>query len=429
MSHEPCSSRRQRVLDLLASDSAKGALIAAAGPELVVGPDTDLRYVPAADLYWLSGYTEPEAVLVLAPAADTPFTLFVRERDPERERWTGVRGGVDAAREQFGADAAFPLAKLQEDLPKLVAGADRLFVRLQAGRDDVDAAIRRVLAGALRTRPRTGRGPHTITDPGVLLGPLRRVKDACEIALLRQAAAITAAGFTAAHAALADARGEWEVEAALEHAFRSRGAMGPAFPSIVAGGANATVLHYITNDAPLQRGSALLIDAGARYRMYCGDISRTYPVGGRFSPEQAAVYDVVRRAHDAGIAASRPGSTIDDVHDAALHVLVEGMLELKLLQGEKDGILEKAEYRRYFPHRTSHWLGLDVHDAGDYVSAPGESVRLEPGMVFTVEPGLYVPADDDQAPAGLRGIGVRIEDDVLITSDAVEVLTADAPFA
>jgi Xaa-Pro aminopeptidase len=425
------SSRRQRTADLL---GGRAALIIAAAPELFAGPDTALRYLPDADLYWLTGYTEPEAVLVLAPAAATPFALFVRDRDPERERWTGVRGGVAAARERFGADVAFPIASLEDELPKLVAGCDTLFARLPSGRTAVDTAIHRVLERARDARPRSGTGPHTVTDPGVLLGPLRRVKDEHEIALIREACAISAAGFDAALAALDGARGEWEVEAALEYEFRRRGALGPAFPSIVAGGANATVLHYTGNDAPLARGSALLIDAGARYRMYCGDISRTYPVGGRFTPAQQAVYDIVRRAHAAGLEAARPGRTIDDVHHAALDVLVDGLRELRLLASPREQVMEQHEYRQYYPHRTSHWLGLDVHDAGDYVTQCGgaedggiRSVVLEEGMVFTVEPGLYIPADDERAPAELRGIGVRIEDDVLITRAGHAVLTTGAP--
>ena len=428
--------RRRRVLEALGSDAMgePAALVLAAGPELHIGGDTALRYVPDADLYWLTGYAEPSAVLVLAPAADTPFTLFVRDRDPEQERWTGVRGGVDSARQQHGADAAFPVERLAEKLPGLLAGAARVYARVRSGRQDVDEVVLDALASGLRSRPRTGRGPHTITDPAVLLAPMRRVKDAHEIELMRRACAISAAGFRAAHEALAAGAGtEWEVEAALEHAFRSQGASGPAFPSIVAGGANATVLHYIRNDAPLEPESLLLIDAGARFNMYCGDISRTYAVGGAMAPAQRAVHEVVTRAHGAGIAAAVPGRTIGAVHDAALGVLVDGLVELGLLVGDRDALIRTKEYRRYFPHRTSHWLGLDVHDVGDYVAGPVQeddaqgSTVLEAGMVFTVEPGLYLPMDDDSVPPEFRGIGVRIEDDVLITADGHEILTADAP--
>lgn len=420
--------RRRRVLQALegeAMDSGGAdALVLAAAPQLVAGPDTELRDLPDADLYWLTGCTEPGAVLVLAPSADTPFTLFVEDRDPEQERWTGPRGGVDGALERYGADAAHALAEMPERLPKLVGGAARVFTRLHTQRSDVDHAVRRAFDSARRTRPRSGRGPHTVTDPVQLLGPMRRIKDEHEVGLMRAAADASVAGFRAACALLqgGKATGEWELEAALEHAFRMAGASGPAFPSIVAGGAHATVLHYIHNDAPLPPEGLVLVDAGARVRMYCGDLSRTYAVAGRMNPAQRAVWEVVHRAHAAGLAEAVPGRGVADVHDAALHVLVDGLLDLGLLQGSREEAMKEEAYRRFYPHRTSHWLGLDVHDVGDYADA-----RLAPGMVFTVEPGLYILADDDAVPAEFRGIGVRIEDDVLITADGHEVLTAAAP--
>jgi Xaa-Pro aminopeptidase len=419
--------RAQRRARLLATLGAEGALIIPAAPELRVGADGELRYLPDADLYYLTGYVEPEAVLVLCPSAEAPCTLFVRPRDPDRERWTGVRGGVEAAREQFGADAAHPVAELPERLPQLIAGVDLLYVALESGRPEVDAVVRLAVAEARRSRPRTGRGPHTIVDPRLLLGPMRLVKDAREIELVREAARITADAFVAAARSIRGAAGEWQVEAALEHAFRNAGASGPAFPSIVAGGANATVLHYITNDAPLRDGELVLVDGGARFRMYCGDVSRTFPVSGRFTTAQRELYDVVLRAHDAAIAEVAVGRTVADVHDAADRVLAEGLVGIGLLEGPAAGVLERGEHRRYYPHRTSHWLGLDVHDVGDYALPGGAPVRLRPGMVLTVEPGLYVPADDDAAPAALRGTGVRLEDDLLVTADGHENLTAAMP--
>jgi Xaa-Pro aminopeptidase len=421
---EVFARRRACVLERIGDD---GALIVAAAPELRIGPDTDMRYVPDADLFYLTGYVEPEAVLVLCPSADAPFTLFVRDRDPERERWSGARGGVPGARERFGADDARAIGTLHDALPTLVAGAATLYARIATGRAAVDDAVRAALAAGGRNRTRTGRGAHTVTDPVGVLGPMRQRKDAHEIALMRDAAAITVAGFAAARASLAGAAGEWEVEAALEHGFRVRGAMGPAFPSIVAGGANATVLHYTANDAPLQPASALLMDAGARHHMYCSDVTRTYPVRGSFAAPQQAVYDVVREAHRAAIDAVVPGRTLADVHDAAVRVLVDGMIQLGMLRGAAPALIDDGEHKRYYPHRTSHWLGLDVHDVGDYVTGDGAAIELEEGMIFTVEPGLYIPADDDAAPVALRGIGVRIEDDILITSDGHEVLTSAAP--
>jgi Xaa-Pro aminopeptidase len=415
--------RRGLVLSLL--DDSRAALILPAAPELHVGADGELRYQPDPDLYYLTGCTEPEAVLVLAPAAATPFTLFVRDRDPERERWTGARRGVAGARDAFGADVAYQIGELNTRLPELVGGADVLFARLQSGRPEIDAALLAVLASARRSRVRTGRGPHTVVSPDQLLGPLRLRKDEHEIARIREAARISVEAFRLAAAGLVSARGEWEIEAVIEHAFRSSGATGPAFPSIVAAGANATVLHYTSNSDELPPEALLLIDAGARYRMYCADITRTLPVTGRFTAAQRAAYDVVLRARNAALERISTSHTAADLHDAAVGALVDGMLELGLLSGSRDEILEKETYRRFFPHRTSHWLGLDVHDVGDYVDRDGKDVRLEAGMVLTVEPGLYVPVDDEDAPAELRGLGIRLEDDVLVTDAAADVLTGD----
>lgn len=417
------SERRSRVTAALGDD---GALVLAAGPELRVGPDGDLRYVPDADLFYLTGYAEPEAVLALCPAASEPFTMFVRPRDPERERWTGVRGGPDEAVATFGADAAYPIQELGTRLPSLVGGSQRLYARMDGARPEVEASIRGVLAAARRNHPRTGRGPLTLIDPGVLLGELRLVKSPPEVALMREAAGVTVAAFREAARRVHPGAGEWEVEAALDGGFRRRGADGPAFATIVASGPNATVLHYMQNDRPMQSGELVLLDAGARYQGYCADITRTLPVSGTFKPEQRALYEVVLAAHDAGIAAARPGAPVSAVHTAALHTLLQGLVDLRLLEGTVEALAaDESSYRTFYPHRTSHWLGLDVHDAGNYVVA-GAPLTLEPGMVLTVEPGLYIaPAAD--APAGLRGTGIRIEDDVLVTEAGPEVLTEALP--
>jgi Xaa-Pro aminopeptidase len=420
------AARRAHVLAALGGGQ-RGALVLPAAPELFVGNDGELRYLPDADLYYLAGYPEPEAVLVLCPSAESPFTLFVRPRDAEREQWTGVRGGVDAARERYGADAAWALDQLDAELPRLTAGADVLYAPFASGRPAVDAAIGRVLAAARRSRPRTGRGPHTHADPRVLLAPMRLRKDEHEQQLIREAAGLTARAFAEAARVVTRAAGEWQVEAAVEHVFRREGAAGPAFATIAAGGANATVLHYVQNDAPLTPGDLLLVDAGARYRMYCSDISRTWPVSGRFTDAQRAVYEIVRRAHDVAVAEIAPGRGAADMHRAAVRVLAEGMIGLGLLDGTVDDAIARGDYRRYYPHRTSHWLGLDVHDVGDYVDAAGADARLEPGMVLTVEPGLYIPPDDAAAPPALRGVGIRLEDDVVVTAGGHDVLTAGLP--
>lgn len=418
------AERRARVLDRLGPDAA---LVVASSPELVSGLDGEVRYLPDGYLYWLSGYIEPEAVLVLCPSCEeSPFMLFVRPRDPERELWTGPRGGVEAAVEIHGADAAFPIGDLARRLPERIGHVETLVARFEYGRPDVDGVLMAMLVAARRGRPRTGRGPRTLTDPAGLLDPLRRVKDAAEIEAIRKAAAITVAAFREGIGRIAPGAGEWEIEAALEAGFRMRGASGPAFPSIVASGPNAPVLHHTSNDRRMRAGELVLVDAGARVDMYCADISRTLPVGGRCSPARERLVDIVRRAHAAALEAVKPGSSIADVHERAVRELTAGMVELDLLKGGVDELIEIEAYKRYYPHRTGHWLGIDVHDVGDYVEG-GSGTILQAGMVLTVEPGLYIPADSEAGPDELRGSGVRLEDDVLVTADGAEVLTSGLP--
>jgi Xaa-Pro aminopeptidase len=415
--------RRENVQHALGEDAA---LVLSATPELSVGRDTELKYVVDPEVYYLTGYQEPEAVIVLTGGNEGAFTMFVRARDPERELWTGTRGGVEAASEQFGADAAYPIGELHAKLPGLLASVDTIYARLDIT-PELDALLKRALVNGRRERARSGRGPMALVDPGVLLDGPRALKDAHEIAAVRQAAAITAAGFCEGIRRVRPGAGEWEVEAALEAGFRSRGADGIAFPSIVASGSNATILHYVTNRAVMQAGDLLLMDAGARYHMYCGDISRTVPVSGRFSAGQRLVYEAVLEAQTAAIAVVRPGVDAEEPHKQAVRRLVEAMRELKLIDVSVEQALEdESIYKRYFPHRTSHWLGLETHDVGAYALRTGPRL-LEAGMVLTIEPGLYIPNSDSNAPPELRGIGVRIEDDVLVTPDGHEVLTASLP--
>jgi Xaa-Pro aminopeptidase len=415
-------ARRERLLATM----PEGVLVLPAAPELYKSRDTDVRYRPDSDLFYLSGFPEPEAVLVLTPFdAEQRFTLFVRPRDPEREVWNGFRYGVDGARERFGADAVYPIGELDERLAGLVEPAERILYPLGASA----AFDRRILALVerfRRTRPRSGKGPWVVEDPGVRLGEMRLIKDDHEIAAMKKAAEVSAAGHRAAMAAARPGVGEWAVEAALEGAFRSAGARGPAFPSIVGSGPNATTLHYVSNDRMLESGDLVLVDAGAEWGMYCGDITRTFPASGRFSEPQRVLYEVVLAAEEAAIAAIGPGAPFSAVHDAAVRVLVAGMVENGLLAGEVDELIESGAYRRFYMHQTSHWLGLDVHDVGPY-SVNGESVTLRPGMVLTVEPGIYISADAEDVPERFRGIGIRIEDDVLVTDAGHEVLTRAVP--
>lgn len=414
--------RRDRVLDALGD---RGAMILPAAPEIIIGRDTELRYVVDPDLWYLTGYREPEAVAVLVPGGEAPFTLFVRPRDPDRETWTGPRGGVGAATQRFGADAAHPVSEIAERLPKLLRGVDRVHFRIGTGRQQVERTVLDAIAAGRHGRQRTGTGPAELVDPGLILDDMRLVKEPGEIAAIREAVAVTIAGIRAGIAAARDGAGEWAVEAAIEGTFRSLGADGPAFSTIAASGPNACVLHHIANDRVMRGGELLLVDAGARHRIYVGDITRTVAVGAPMTGAQREVHDIVVAANRAALAAVRPGASLDAIHHAALRVLVRGMLDLGLLQGDVDGLIENGDdVKRYYPHKTSHWLGLDVHDVGTY-AVGGAPRPLQPGMVLTVEPGLYVPADDPEAPEHLRGLGVRIEDDALVTPDGVDVLSAD----
>jgi len=420
---EVYADRRARVLQQLGEHAV---LVLAGNAEIVIGRDTELRYLADPELYYLSGCDEPDAVLVLAPDNDAPFTMFVRPRDQAKEIWTGPRPGPEGAIARYDADAAFSIDELGERLPGIIAGADVLYARIETGRAEFDELIRKALANARHARARTGKGPHTLVDPGVLLDDMRVVKDAFELAQMRRAAAVTVEGVREAMGAIRPGAGEWEVEAAIEYAFRRRGADCFAFPTIVASGDNANVLHHVRNDRRMQAGELVLIDAGARWNQYCGDISRTFPVDGRFTPVQRQVYEIVLRAHAAAIAAVQVGAPSSAPHDAAVDVLIDGMRELGLLNVSRAEALEDPKlYRTFYPHRTSHWLGLETHDVGAYADRAGAR-PLVPGMVLTIEPGLYI-SRSAEAPQQLRGVGIRIEDDVLVTENGPEVLTSDLP--
>jgi len=389
--------------------------------------DTEFRFRPESDFHYLTGFAEPDAVLVLAPGrADGEAVLFLQPRDPAAETWTGRRLGVERAPEVLDVDQAFPIGELDARLPDLLRGAQPLWFRT-GRRPDLDRLVLATLE-TLRFKPTVARAaPEAIRDPSPLLHEMRLFKAPEELAALRTAAAITRDAHLRAMREAAPGRFEYEIEALLEYEFRRRGGTGPAYGSIVASGANATVLHYVTNDRRMQAGELLLIDAGCEYDYYAADVTRTFPVDGTFTPEQQAVYDLVLAAQAAGLAAVAPGRRFHEVHDAALRVLAQGMLDLDLLTGSLDEVLEQGTYRRFYMHKSGHWLGLDVHDAGAYFLEGSTTRPLEPGMVLTVEPGFYVAPDDADVPPAFRGIGVRIEDDVLVTADGHENLTADIP--
>ena len=402
-------------------------MVIAAAPEVVIGRDIEVRYLPDPDLFYLTGYAEPEAVVVLCPSADAPFSVFVRDRDPRAELWTGPREEPGAIGERLGADAVASVAELPERLPRMLTGVDRIYYRVGSGRSDVEGLVLDILGGGRSARQRSGRGPAELADPGLILDGMRLIKDDDEIAAIRAAVDVTTAAFREALSAVRPGAGEWEIEAAVEGAFRRVGAHGPAFATIAASGPNATVLHYTANNRTMEAGDLLLLDAGARHHGYNGDITRTVPVGRPLEGAARDVYDVVLAAEHAAIAAVRPGATTRELHDAALDILRPAMVELRLAEGPADSLREREDaWKPFFPHSTSHWLGLDVHDVGTY-SVRDQPRRLQPGMVLTIEPGLYIPSDDPDAPEHLRGIGVRIEDDILVTASGHENLSASLP--
>lgn len=387
--------------------------------------DTEARYRPDSELFYLTGAVEPEATAVLVGGPEPRFILFVPQRDPETELWSGRRLDPDEAGEKFGADEVYPREELDLRLPGLLQLGDAIHARLGV-HDGLDRTVVEALARARSRGSRKGTGPRRLVDPGEILDELRLVKDAHEVARLRAAAALSVEGHRAGLAVLRPGVGEWEVEAAVDGAFRRGGASGPGYETIVGSGANACVLHYVSNGSVIADGDMVLVDAGAELDLYQGDITRTYPASGSFSGPQRALYDVVEAARAAAVAVVAPGITLAAVHDTAVRTVIEGLLELGLLQGAVDDLVEQEAHRGYFPHQTSHWLGLDVHDPGDYVRHGAPRV-LEPGMAFSVEPGIYVP-EGSQGPAEVfAGLGVRVEDDILVTEAGYENLTAALP--
>lgn len=403
-----------------------GVMIVPAAPEYLRNNDVEHEFRQSSDLHYLLGFDEPESVLLLSNVhPEHKAVLFLRTRDPERETWDGPRVGVERAQEVLGVDAAFPIAELDAKLPDYLENVTRVHYRL--GLDlGFDARFLRAI-DVVRKRSRRGvNAPTEIIDPAASVHEQRMVKGTDELELMRKASHITGAGHLAAMRAAKPGRFEYELEAELLRAFRAGGAERAAYGSIVGSGVNATILHYRKNDRQMQDGDLVLIDAGAEYAYYASDVTRTFPVNGRFSGEQRAIYEVVLSAQQAAIAAVRPGATLDQVHEVAVATIVDGLLDLGLLEGDKAEVLESGSYKTFYMHRTGHWLGMDVHDVGRYHidSAPRP---LEPGFVLTVEPGLYVPAAREAVPERFRGIGVRIEDDILVTATGHESLTSHIP--
>ncbi|QIR36613.1 M24 family metallopeptidase [Tolypothrix sp. PCC 7910] len=420
--------RRQQLMSKLGN----GTAIFRSAPMAVMHNDVEYTYRQDSDFFYLTGFNEPQAVAVLAPHhPEHQFVLFVQPKDREKEVWTGYLCGVDAAKELYGADEAYPIHELDDKLPQYLEKADRIYYHLGRDRTFNDTVLKHYQS-LLRTYPKRGTGPIAIEDTGAILSAMRLHKSAAELDLMRKAAAIATEAHTHALKVTTPGRYEYEIQAEIEHIFRLQGAMGPAYPSIVASGVNACVLHYIENDRQMQDGELLLIDAGCAYGYYNSDITRTFPVGGKFTPEQKILYEIVLEAQKKAIAQVQPGNPFNLVHDTAVRVLTEGLVEVGILKGEVDKLIEEEKYKPYYMHRTSHWLGLDVHDVGVYQHGENPQI-LQPGQVLTVEPGLYIVPDtklaEEQPPTDPRwvGIGIRIEDDVLVTSTGHEVLTAGVP--
>ncbi len=427
--HHSHQQQRDRRARLIAEMRAHGGGIAAVptAPEAIRNADTQYPYRPDSHCYYLSGFPEPEAVVVLIAGreeGDSRQILFCREKNPEREIWDGFRYGPDAAREIFAFDEAFPIAELAPRLADWTCDQPALYTPLglyPAWDQTITATLNEV-----RNRVRTGiAAPEAVVEVRGLLGAMRVVKDAEELKLMRRAAEISSDAHRRAMQRARPGWFEYQVEAELAHEFLRAGALSPAYPSIVASGPNACVLHYRENNRQTQADDLLLIDAGCEFQGYAADVTRTFPVGGKFSGPQKAVYELVLAAQLACIDAVRPGRAFHDYHQVAERVLAQGLIDLKLCEGTLDAVLESGAYKQFYMHRAGHWLGLDVHDVGLY-RVGGESRLLEPGMVLTVEPGCYIrPAD--KVPEEFWDIGVRIEDDVLVTPAGNENLTGATP--
>jgi Xaa-Pro aminopeptidase len=419
----PFRARRARLLARMQA-AGGGVAILSTAPERIRNRDAHYPYRHDSYFYYLTAFREPEAVLVLVSGAEPKEILFCRQKDEEREIWDGYRYGPEAAREAFGFDEAWTIGDLERRLPDYLADQPVLWCGL--GYDnDWDAKVMAAL-NAVRANARSGvTPPHSVRDLRAELDEMRLVKDASELATMRRAARISADAHVRAMRAARPGRFEYEIEAELLHAFRAAGSQHPAYTSIVASGANACVLHYIDNDRRMQDGELLLIDAGCELDGYASDITRTFPVNGRFSGPQRAVYELVLAAQAAARAEIHPSAHWNQPHDAAVKVLAQGMLDLGLLKGSLDAVLENGDYRRFYMHRTGHWLGMDVHDAGEY-KLGGDWRPLVEGMVLTVEPGCYIRAAAD-VPDAFHGIGVRIEDDAVVTADGCAFITDAAP--
>ena len=414
-------------------DKNSVAIIPAAR-EAVRSHDTHYRYRQNSDFFYLTGFEEPEAIAVIAPANEKKLTMFVRPRDLEQEIWNGYRSGVEGAVRDFSADEAFPITEFDEKLPEILDGPDVLYYAFGHISPEMDQKIIRQLTQMRETNRKPLEPPRTIVDPSTILHEMRVIKSTEEVAIMQRAADIAADAHVEAMKSVRAGMKEYEVEAMLEAYFRKHGASGSSYTSIIGSGGNATVLHYISNQDELKDGDLLLVDAGAEYKGYASDITRTFPINGKFSQAQREIYDLVLKTQKSCVDMVRPGVRLEDLKTHSIELLTEGMVELGLLKGAPRKLIEEKKYMQFYMHNLGHYLGIDVHDAGRYYFN-GESRPAEVGMVMTIEPGLYISPDTSRIPDEFNkdipekylGIGVRIEDDVLVTENGARVLTHRVP--
>ncbi|MBR7519566.1 Xaa-Pro aminopeptidase [Pseudomonas juntendi] len=426
MSHIPKAEYARRRKALMAQMVPNSIAILPAAAVAIRNRDVEHVYRQDSDFQYLSGFPEPEAVIALIPGREHgEYVLFCRERNPERELWDGLRAGQEGAVSDYGADDAFPIADIDEILPGLIEGRERVYSAMGSN-PEFDRRLMDWI-NVIRSKARLGaQPPNEFVALDHLLHDMRLYKSAAEVKVMRAAADISARAHVRAMQACRAGLYEYSLEAELDYEFRKGGAKMPAYGSIVAAGRNGCILHYQQNDAPLREGDLVLIDAGCEIDCYASDITRTFPVSGRFSPEQKAIYELVLKAQAAAFAEIAPGKHWNHAHEATVRVITTGLVELGLLEGDVQALIDSEAYRAFYMHRTGHWLGMDVHDVGEY-KVGGEWRVLEPGMALTVEPGIYIGADNQAVAKKWRGIGVRIEDDVVVTRQGCEILTSGVP--
>ncbi len=415
--------RRKELLDRIGT----GMAVVMAGTFKQRSHDTEFSYRQDSNFKYLTGFDEPESILILSPENEVKTTLFVRPKDEIAELWSGKRMGVEKAQELLDVDEVHSIEDFERIFPELVPGHDSIYMDLFNDSTEVVKMIERCKKVNMSKRKAKVQLPMAFKNLRHEIGRMRLKKDPNEIRAMKKAAAATLLGHKGAMAFTSPGKNESEVQAYMEFLFKMGGSQGTAYESIVAGGNNANTLHYVNNNKDLKDGDLLLIDAGAEFNLYAADVTRTFPVNGTFSSAQRDVYQLVLEAQKASIAMAKPGKTLTDVHKETLKVLTDGLIHLKVLEGSLQENLENHNYRRFYPHGTSHWLGLDVHDESPYISEDLNEYVFEEGMVFTIEPGLYFPATDATLRNELQGIGIRIEDDILITKDGHDILTAGIP--